>query len=264
MKDYIKTNKELWNKKTAIHIHSAFYDNEAFIKGKTSLKEIELALLGKVRGKKILHLQCHFGQDTLSLARMGAHVTGIDLSDSAIQQAEHLAKVLNLEEQTHFICCDVNELDQHLKEEFDIVFTSYGTIGWLPKIDKWGALIAHFLKPKGQFIFVEFHPVLWMLDDDFKELAYPYFNIKVFHEEYTSSYTDGAAHEPIMGYSWNHPLSEVFDVLLKNNLRMEAFQEYDYSPYACFPNIIKKEKGYQIKGLEGKLPIVYSLVARKY
>jgi len=263
MQDYIQVNKNLWNKKTAIHIHSDFYDNENFIKGKTSLKDLELALLGTVKDKKILHLQCHFGQDSLSLARMGAEVTGVDLSDAAIQQAEKLAAQLNLMEQTQFICCDVNELDNYLDEKFDIVFTSYGTIGWLPKIDKWGQLIAHFLKPNGQFIFAEFHPILWMLDDAFEQLAYPYFNRKVFYETYTTSYTDGAAHEATMGYSWNHPLSEVFNTLLNNQLVLTHFQEYDYSPYACFPNIVKVKTGYQIKGLEGKLPMVYSIIARK-
>jgi len=263
MQNYISTNKALWNKKTAIHINSTFYDNESFLKGKTSLKAIELALLGDVKGKKILHLQCHFGQDTLSLARMGAQVTGVDLSDAAILEAKKLAAKLNLSNRSRFICCDVNELDQHLEEQFDIVFTSYGTIGWLPKIDKWGYLIAHFLKPNGQFIFAEFHPIVWMLDDGFTHLAYPYFNKKTFHEEYTSSYTDGGSHELMMGYSWNHPLSEVFGVLLNNQLKIESFQEYDYSPYACFPNIVESEKGYQIKGFEGKLPMVYSIIAKK-
>lgn len=263
MQDYIQTNKTLWNKKTAIHISSDFYDNENFLKGKTSLKDIELALLGNVKGKKILHLQCHFGQDTLSLARMGAQVTGVDLSDAAIEQAEKMAAQLNLSQQTRFICCDVNELDKHLEEQFDLIFTSYGTIGWLPKIDKWGQLIAHFLKPKGQFLFVEFHPVLWMLDDNFQQLAYPYFNTKVFQEAYTTSYTDGAAHEPVMGYSWNHPLSEVFSVLLKHKLKIIDFQEYDYSPYACFPNLVRNEVGYQVKTFEGKLPMVYSICAKK-
>lgn len=261
MEDYLQINKALWNKKTTTHVTSKFYDNENFLKGKTSLKDIELALLGDVKGKKILHLQCHFGQDTLSLARMGAIVTGVDLSDKAIEHAEGFAKQLGLQKQTKFICCNVNELDQHLMEQFDIVFTSYGTIGWLPTIDKWGELIAHFLKPQGQFIFAEFHPMVWMLDDDFKKLEYPYFNTKTFHEEYTTSYTDGAGHKPMMGYSWNHSLSEVFQVLLKNKLVIRDFQEYDYSPYNCFPNTIKKEKGYQIKNFEGKLPMVYSIVA---
>ena len=263
MDDYIKINKALWNKKTSIHLNSSFYDNDSFMKGKTSLKEIELDLLGDLKGKKILHLQCHFGQDTLSLARMGARVTGVDLADKAIDQAKKMAKQLGLESQASFICCDVLELDQFLKDEFDIIFSSYGTIGWLPKIEKWGQLIAHFLKPNGQFIFAEFHPFVWMLDDDFKQLEYPYFNKKTFYEEYTNSYTDGKGHEPIMGYSWNHPISEVLQVLLANGLQIQDFQEYDYSPYDCFPNTVKHKKGFQLKGFEGKLPMVYALVAEK-
>ena len=263
MENYIKVNQTLWNKKTDIHIHSKMYDNKGFLAGKTSLKDIELALFGDIKGKKILHLQCHFGQDTMSLARMGAHVTGVDLSNVAIEKANTYAKQLNLTDKVKFICCDVLTLDQHLVEEFDLIFTSYGTITWLPKLDKWGTLIAHFLKPTGRFIFVEFHPVLWMLDDDFKKLAYPYFNKKTFHEEYTASYTDGVGHEPTMGYSWNHPLSEVFSNLLINKLIITDFQEYDTSPYNCFPNTVKSENGFQIKGFEGKLPMVYSIVAGK-
>lgn len=261
MEDYININKALWNKKTATHLNSKFYDNESFLKGKSSLKDIELALLGDVKGKKILHLQCHFGQDTLSLARMGATVTGVDLSDKAIAKAEEFANQLGLAKRANFICCDVNELDQYLVEQFDIVFTSYGTIAWLPTIDKWGEIVAQFLKPTGKFIFAEFHPMVWMLDDNFKKLEYPYFNAKTFHEEYTTSYTYGEEHEPMMGYSWNHPLSEVFQVLLKNKLVIKDFREYDYSPYDCFPNTVKSEKGFQIRTFEGKLPMVYSIVA---
>lgn len=263
MQDYIKANKALWNQKTGIHLKSEFYDNKNFLKGKTSLKEIELRLLGDVKGKKILHLQCHFGQDTLSLARMGATVTGVDLSDKAIAVAEDMAHQLNLGKQCQFICCDVNELDQHLDEKFDIIFTSYGTIGWFPSLEKWGKLIAHFLKASGQFIFVEFHPFVWMLDDKFEKLAYPYFNTKTFDETYTTSYTDGIPHPPMKGYSWNHPLSEVIQVLIKNNLVIKDFQEYLEAPYNCFPNTVKNEEGYQIKGFEGKLPMVYSIIASK-
>jgi len=194
---------------------------------------------------------------------MGAIATGVDLSDKAIEQAKKLTQQLNLSDKVNFICCDVNELDQHLFEQYDIVFTSYGTIGWLPKIEKWAEIIHHFLKPNGQFIFAEFHPVLWMLDDNFEKLAYPYFNTKTFHEEYTSSYTDGEGHEPTMGYSWNHPLAEVFGVLLKQGLIIKSFKEYDTSPYNCFPNTVEKDGGYQIKGFEGKLPMVYSIMAEK-
>ncbi|MEM1122537.1 MAG: class I SAM-dependent methyltransferase [Bacteroidota bacterium] len=262
MKDYLQTNRILWNKKTGVHLHSKFYDQAGFLAGKSTLKDIELALLGDIKGKRILHLQCHFGQDTISLARIGATVTGVDLSDEAIKQAKATAQQLGLDQKVDFICCDVQSLDEHLDEKFDIVFTSYGTIAWLPTIDKWGQIIAHFLKPTGQFIFVEFHPMVWMLDDDFKKVAYPYFNTQTFHEEFTTSYTDGEGHEPAMGYSWNHPLSEVIQVIIDSKLAIKDFKEYDYSPYNCFPNAVKGSNGYQIGGFEGKLAMVYSIVAR--
>ncbi len=204
MQDYTQTNKNLWNQKTAIHIQSEFYDIPAFIAGKSSLNQIELDLLGEVQGKKILHLQCHFGQDTLSLARMGAKVTGIDLSDKAIEKASALANQLKLD--ARFICCDVLALDQHLEEQFDFVFTSYGTIAWFPKLDKWGQLIHQFLRSGGKFVMAEFHPMIWMLDDHFERIEHPYFNTKTFYEAYTTSYTDGGAHPLTMGYSWNHPI----------------------------------------------------------
>ena len=166
--NYIEINKQSWNKKTDFHIASEFYDNESFIKGKSSLNEIELNLLGDIKGKSILHLQCHFGQDTISLNRLGAKITGVDLSDRAIEKANELAKETNAE--ANFICCDIYDLPNFLDEKFDIVYTSYGTIGWLPDMDKWASIISHFLKPKGKFIFVEFHPVVWMFDDDFNRV----------------------------------------------------------------------------------------------
>ena len=147
-----------------------FYDLDNFVKGKTSLNSIELDLLGDVKGKTILHLQCHFGQDTISLSRLGAEVTGIDLSDKAIQSAQQIAK--DTHSNANFICCDIYDLPNHLDKQFDIVFTSYGTIGWLPDLDKWANIVSHYLKPNGQFVFVEFHPVVWMFDDNFEKIGY--------------------------------------------------------------------------------------------
>lgn len=260
MQKYTKANKALWNRRTSIHLQSEMYNMPAFLKGATSLKSIELALLGKVKGKKILHLQCHFGQDTLSLARMGAEVTGLDLSDKAIETARTLNQELGLTAQ--FVCCDILEADQYISEKFDLVFTSYGTIGWLPTLEKWGQLIAHFLKPNGQLVFVEFHPVMWTLDDaTFTQIEHSYFNSKTFLEIETSTYSDGPSHEPLASYSWNHPFTEVFQALLDNQLHIQHFKEYDTSPYNCFPNTVAVEGGFQIKGLEKKLPMVYSILA---
>ncbi len=134
MEDYIKINKQTWNNKTEVHVASDFYDNDNFLKGKSTLNSIELNLLGDLKDKKILHLQCHFGQDSLSLSRMGAKVTGVDLSNKAIEKAEELNQLLNLN--AKFICCNIYDLPNYLNEKFDIVFTSYGTIGWLPDLSK--------------------------------------------------------------------------------------------------------------------------------
>ncbi len=260
--DYLKKNKESWNQRTLVHIDSDFYDNQSFIEGKSSLNAIELELFGDVRGKKILHLQCHFGQDSISLSRMGAVVTGIDLSNEAIKAARELAEKTG--QSTEFICSDVYDLPNHLEGEFDIVFTSYGTIGWLPDLDKWANVVQHFLKQGGQFIFVEFHPVVWMYDDDFTKVQYNYFNDGPIIETESGTYADRNADLEAEYITWNHPLSEVFTSLITAGLSIQQFHEFDYSPYNCFSHT--EEIGanrYRIKHFENKIPMVYSLLARK-
>ena len=260
--NYLAVNKESWNNKTDYHINSEFYDNENFIKGKSSLNDIELDLLGDVRGKSILHLQCHFGQDTISLSRLGANVLGIDLSDKAISRAKELAETTNSD--ASFLCSDVYNLPQHLEKQFDIVYTSYGVIGWLPDMDKWASVIAHFLKPGSKLIFVEFHPVVWMFDDDFKDIGYSYFNTGAITETYEGTYADQEAPLKQEYVMWNHGLGEVMNALLKNGLSIKTFNEYDYSPYPCFDHIDEFEPGkFRIKHLDNKIPIVYAIEAEK-
>jgi 2-polyprenyl-3-methyl-5-hydroxy-6-metoxy-1,4-benzoquinol methylase len=256
--DYIEINRNTWNKKAEVHYSSAFYDVEGFLKGTNSLNEIELSLLGDVSGKSILHLQCHFGQDSLSLGRMGAIVTGADLSDVAIDQANELSKKAKVG--ARFICCDIYDLPKHLDEKFDIVFTSYGTIGWLPDLEKWARLVAAFLKPEGRFVMAEFHPVVWMFDDYFKEIAYNYFNICPIVETHTGTYADTSANITLDYVMWNHSLSEVISSLLMAGLQVDGFNEYDYSPYNCFSNTVKiDDRKYRIVHLDNKIPMVYSL-----
>ena len=161
--EYFKANQELWNQRTRIHKDSDFYNLSSFKKGENALTSIELAELGDVIGKTILHLQCHFGMDSLSWSRMGAEVTGVDLSDEAIKEANKLNDELGLN--ATFICSNVYDLKEHLDKKFDIVFTSYGTIGWLPDLDKWAAIISHFLKEGGIFYIADFHLVVLMFDD---------------------------------------------------------------------------------------------------
>lgn len=260
--NYIAINKKSWNKRTASHLTSDFYDVAGFLQGNTSLNEIELALLGDIKGKRILHLQCHFGQDTISLARMGAELTGVDLSDKAIESANELARKAN--EKATFICCDIYDLPNYLDEQFDIIFTSYGVILWMPDIDKWAKIVAQYLKPKGKLVFVEFHPVVWMFDDDFKEIKYNYFNADAIVETETATYADVNAVINEKCITWNHGMGEVLTSLITNGLEIQKVNEYDYSPYDCFNKTIKfAPKKYRIKDLDNKLPMVYAIVATK-
>ena len=260
--DYIKTNKQTWNNKTAIHIESEFYNNKSFLEGKSTLNSIELLLLGDVKDKKILHLQCHFGQDTMTFSRLGAKATGIDFSDKAIEKARTFSEKLNLD--TTFICCDIYDIPNHLDEKFDIVFTSYGTIGWLPDTDKWAAVVSHFLKQKGRFIMADFHPVIWMFDNDFKKVFYSYFNIEPIIEFESGTYADKNSKIETKTITWNHPTSEVLNSLIQSGLEINSFNEYDYSPYNCFNQTEEFEKGkFRIKHLGNKIPMVFSIEATK-
>ncbi|WP_160137386.1 class I SAM-dependent methyltransferase [Chryseobacterium sp. c4a] len=260
--NYIDINRNSWNNRTETHINSEFYDVDGFLKGKSSLNDIELGLLGDLQGKSVLHLQCHFGQDSISLSRLGAEVTGADLSDKAIESAQQLAHDTNSNAQ--FICSDIYDLPNHLNKQFDIVFTSYGTIGWLPDLDKWAKVISHFLKPNGKFVFVEFHPVVWMFDDNFETVGYRYFNSGAIVETVSGTYADREADISASTVTWNHGLGEVMNSLIKNGLEINNLDEFDYSPYNCFNGTVEFEpKKYRIARLEDKIPMVYSVVATK-
>jgi SAM-dependent methyltransferase len=259
--DYFEANRQGWNLRTEVHKTSSFYNVEGWKKGETSLTPIELNEIGPlVAGKRLLHLQCHFGQDTLSWARLGAQVTGCDLSDKAIDYARELAAETGLD--AEFVCCNVYDLPAHLEGKFDIVFTSYGTIGWLPDLDRWAAVVAHFLAPGGFFYMADFHPVVWMFDEQMQAFKYSYFNTGVIEEENTGTYADRYAGIEYKDYGWNHPTSEVLNSLLKQGLQLEFFNEFPYSPYDCFSNTVRGDDGnYRIKGLEGLVPMVFSLKA---
>lgn len=257
---YLQKNKASWEARTAVHVDSAFYDRKGFLQGKNVLNSIELELLGDVKGKKVLHLQCHFGMDTLSLARMGAEVTGIDFSERAVEEAQKLANDAGLD--GRFICCDLYSLPDHLNETFDIVFTSYGTIGWLPDIHRWAAIVARYLRPGGLFVFAEFHPVVWMFDNDFTHIQYRYFQSDAIVENETGTYTDRDAPIEQETLAWNHGLGEVVTALIRNGLIITHLEEFDYSPYPCLSHLKETQPGrWQVAHLYDRIPMVYALAA---
>lgn len=259
---YFAENQHAWNLRTGVHKNTDFYDVEGWKQGRNSLTELELREVGNVAGKRLLHLQCHFGQDTLSWARLGAQVTGCDFSNEAIHYAQTLAAEMNLN--ADFVCCNVYDLPKHLSGQYDIVFSSFGVVGWLPELEPWAKVIAHFLKPGGYFYLAEFHPVVWMLDDDMMRLRYAYHNAGVIETESQGTYADRYASIQYKEFGWNHSLSEVINSLLNVGLQLAFLNEYPHSPFNCFSNTVLGDDGYyRIRGLEDIIPLVYSLRVNK-
>ena len=254
--NYLEINREGWNARVEEHVTSDFYNMEGFLNGETSLNDIELPLLGEIAGKSILHLQCHFGQDSISMARMGANVTAIDLADEAIAKGKTIANQVG--QDVSFISTDVYSVPEVVKDQFDIVFTSYGTIGWLPDINKWAQVVANKLKSGGRFIMAEFHPFIWMYDDEFTKIQYSYFKSDAIVES-EGSYTENSTTNDQF-ISWNHAISEVITALQNAGLKLKTFQEHNFSPYPCFNKSIKvSERKYHIEPFGDKIPYVYAL-----
>jgi len=261
---YFNTNKETWNKKVEIHLKSDFYDVAGFLKGKTSLNSYEITELGNVKNKSLLHLQCHFGLDTLSLSRLGAKCTGIDISNKGIKEAKKLNTKTGLD--AVFIESNVYDISKTVKGKFDIVFASYGVIGWLPNLTSWAQNIANKLNKNGFFYLIEFHPIVWMYDylQTPPKLAYSYLNKEVIYEEYKGTYTNSDAKIISKEYGWNHGLGELVTALTKAGLQIEFLHEFEKSPYNCFPNMEKTKDGmFVLKELKEKFPLLFSIKATK-
>lgn len=251
-------NRRCWNRRTDIHVTSAFYDMEGFKAGRSSLNGFERELLGNVAGQSILHLQCHFGQDTLSLARMGANATGVDFSESAIQVARETAGELDLS--AEFVLCNVLELD--LGRTYDKVFASYGVLGWIPDVAEWMHVAARHLAKGGELILVEFHPLIWLFD---QKAPVDYFHSSAPDiETQNGSYTDGGSDIEITSCYWDHTLSDVLTAAREAGLEVTLFEEYDHSPYPLGGMVERSPGQYVLNERMGqRLPHAYAICARK-
>lgn len=264
LKKYFKTNKETWNQKVHVHKDSDFYDVNSFLKGETTLNRLEIEELGPIAGKDVLHLQCHFGLDTISLARLGAKCTGIDLSDEGVKEARRLNDLVGGD--SIFIESNVYDVSENVKGDFDVVFTSYGVVGWLPDLDLWAKIIVEKLRPGGVFYMAEFHPIIWMFEylESPIKMKYPYLKGDVIYEEYEGTYGDTKAKMTSKEYGWNHGLGEVVSALTKAGLQIEFLHEHVESPYNCLPDMKQTDnKGYVLKDYEGLFPMIYSIRAKK-
>ena len=263
MEDYLRKNRAHWDEVTPHHERSEFYDVDGFRAGKCSLKSIELEELGDVSGKSLLHLQCHFGMDTLSWARLGAVVTGVDFSGSAIALARSLSEELAIP--ATFVESNIYDLPAILDGHFDIVFTSYGVKAWLPDTPRWAKIAAGLLKPGGTFYMVEFHPFLHVFDDSegCRELTVSeaYFG----GPEPTRFETDHSyAGAPVTTccYEWRHTLSEIVSSLAAAGLRIEFLHEFPLCAYRALSLMEQDENGWwRLAG--DRIPLQFSLKATK-
>jgi SAM-dependent methyltransferase len=264
----MRANCDRWDELVAIHARSAFYDVPGFKAGKTSLRPIEMEELGDVAGKSLLHLQCHFGLDSLSWARRGARVTGVDYSENAIALARSLNDELRLG--VEFLCSNVYDLPDGLDGRFDIVFTSYGAICWLPDLPRWGQLAARYLKPGGTFYMVEIHPTGLLFDDrkDVREprVGYPYFPTpEPIRSESEGTYADrSAAVRHRTSFCWVYTMADVLNALIGAGLRIEFLHEFPYCVCPLLPCMAQHEDGWwYLQDPTLSLPFLFSVKATK-
>ena len=261
--DAIATNRALWDAWTRAHRVADFYDVPGFLAGRDPLHRIETEELGDVTARRFLHLQCHFGIDTLGWARRGARVTGVDLSPEAITTARELATRAGLE--ATFVESDIYELDAHELGAFDIVHTSYGVLAWLPDLERWARVVANHVAPGGLFHLVENHPLVTMLDDNDLSFRWPYLATGQpirFHS--ASSYAAPLEEGPLPEYNWSHGIGEVVTALIRAGLRIEWLREYPRTPYQL-PSFLepRPEGDYGWPGGREDIPLTFTIGASK-
>jgi 2-polyprenyl-3-methyl-5-hydroxy-6-metoxy-1,4-benzoquinol methylase len=258
-------NQKLWNEWTDINARSSLYRLDEFKKGENIIDRVIKEEIGYVSGKSLLHLQCHFGMDTLSWARLGADVTGVDFSPRAIELARSLGSDLDIPGQ--FICCNIYDLPENLDKQFDIVFASYGVLTWLPDLHQWMQNAANFVKPGGFLYLSDGHPFTWIFDDETPNmtLRYPYFQKGVTAWQEKGSYADRSADlQTTTCYQWQHTLGEIVTEVCRSGLRLEYLHEFGHGYFQAYPPMLEGEDGFwhHPEG-DGILPMVFSLKAWK-
>jgi SAM-dependent methyltransferase len=274
MDEYLEANRELWERWTRVNLRSPFYDVETFAAGRgQDLDPVARAGPGDVRGKSLLHLQCHFGMDTIRWARHGAIVTGADFSAEAITAARALAARMQVP--ATFVQSDLYELPSRLDGRFDVVFASHGVLGWLPDLERWARVIAHFLVPGGLFYIVEVHPILLLFNDRLRDpdlrLLYPYFHgPEPIREEHSGCYADPDDPAISVEHVWLHKMSDIVGSLLRAGLRIESLEEYPFLGWPFFPWMERgDDRWWRLPAHEGvplgsgSLPLMFSLAATR-
>jgi SAM-dependent methyltransferase len=271
--EYLRANLASWDEAVGLHLGSELYDVDGFRRGASSLGPIEDEELGPLvtEGTTLLHLQCHFGLDTLSWARRGARVTGVDFSGEGIREARALAGETGLSARASFIQSDVYALPGVLTGTFDVVFSSWGALIWLADLERWASIVDGYLRPGGVLYLAEFHPYAFLLADDATpealRVAYPYFQYgrpQRFDEPGDYADRDAVTRNTVT-YEWNHGVAELIDPLLRRGLRLDYLHEFPSTvPGLPFAFLEKGEDGMErVKGHGDDFPLSFSLKMTK-
>lgn len=273
--EWLEDNRANWDERVPVHLASGFYDQEPLRAGGSVLDPIVAGEIAELypeglAGLRVLHLQCHFGSDSLSLLNLGAaSVVGMDFSKPAVVEARRMAADLGLSDRARFIEANVYDARHMLPEpeSFDLVFTTWGTIGWLPDVAEWARIVAWFVKPGGRFYFADGHPAAWVFDGDggpggMPEFTYPYGNPEPDVLDDPTDYADeSAALTNARTWEWAHPLGEVFGALTDAGLSVTHLREHDEVPYRALPILVEKRPGMWSWPEAAWLPLAYSIVA---
>lgn len=263
----LQANRSNWDERTAIHLDSRFYDVDKWLRDERGPRERELEALGDVSGLRLLHLQCHFGLDSLAWARAGAHVTGLDFSPEAIDAARDIARRAGLTDRATFVCADVLDAVETLGHEtFDVVYVSLGALCWVPSVEQWASQVGALVSPGGRFYLHDGHPLAWALADDQPSLVHSYFEeAEPFVDDSDATYTD--ADRPIANrrtYQWNHGVGETVTALIRHGLRLEWLFEHDWTLWPRFPWLLRDDQGHwTTPDSTPRMPLSFSLLATR-
>jgi SAM-dependent methyltransferase len=267
---YREANRANWDSRVDSHYGSDIYGISRFVDDSNFVGEVvsfDKEKMPDLAGRKLIHLQCHIGTDTIGLARLGADVTGIDFSEKSIEAANRLSDECGTP--GRFLVSELYDASEKVPEKFDVVYTGVGAICWLPDIQGWAKVVASFLDEGGFFYMREGHPVMWSLDDERDDdelvIKYPYFSQSEplrFVEETTYA-GDGALSSPVI-YDWNHGMAEVLQALIDAGLRIDQVEEYDALEWeAGAVNVLGDDGMFRLANGRERLPVMWSVLATK-
>ncbi|MDA8026900.1 MAG: class I SAM-dependent methyltransferase [Actinomycetota bacterium] len=263
-------NRNYWERVVDIHYQSKFYEVDRWIVEGMRMRPWEEDVIGRLDGKNVVHLQCHFGKDTLSLLSLGASsVTGIDFSESAIAKAVALSAKTGCQDRSNFIVCSVEEVPMSLpSRKYDMAYVSLGAINWIPKIETWAAALSHLLKDNSTIFIHEVHPLSqviapkdskWTIEDSYFETSH------AMTDESIGSYVeDSESLGTFRTFLWNHSLGEIVLALAKHGFSISLLDEHHWTSFLQYPEMemIETER-YVLPDSWVKIPLSFTMVASR-